>query len=1585
LVYKKYMYRGGKKFGPYYFKSVRNKEGSVSSIYLGKKNPENNKFKILGVIILIFCAVSLLGYLSYNAFIVSDMPILEDSSEFSGSDNVISESSEEESILDSQPLDNDAAIPTEEGDTNRLPIPEEGGETDEINDISIDNPQEEISKNISDEINETDIDVPLDNTTGTNLSYINSTDIIEIPINVSVNETDEISTNFSEEIDSIELNISKDNLTEINFSEFNLTNITELNLTNITEINISINESLNVTINNTNFTIIESYENVIVNKPVKWEKIISYGSEVENINISLPDNADNVSVFEIIDEKQTELIRKENNINEITGRVIFSLNEDSFFGKLLEFLKNLFKFTGAAVSEVNVEFVDEGLVINGPIQEVKVEYYLPGPTSEEVEINNGLKQIIIHSDINYTNITVYSYFDEIKSSSLGIYNSDGDVVNFTSFDLNKNDLIDYVEWISLDMNETYNASLTVLNFQSFPVVGENWTVMFNTTGTANLKVYPVNGTTWGDDPQANDLRFLEISCGNKSMNSYWSNGTIIVENYTCSETGYESSYVRTAGAHYLAFEFGETLAYAQNSAVCGETITASNTLTGDLIDCVNHGITIGAHNIVLDCAGFTIDGRKTNARHGINIGAYDGITIKNCLIKEFDNGLLTWAASTDNLLTNNTFYNNTDYGVLFNSGSNNLRMINNTISDSPAGLGVWFNSSTNITFSENEIFNNNKSGLQLTGGAAAGVQYSNFFNNHIYNNLLDGTYTGNIILNSYVSRNNITNNTIVGGTKFGFRIYSNVSDNIFANNTIANSTDHLILFGDGVPSCDNNIFIGNTFSKPSGYVFVVSLANGTTFIDNTFNSNILFSSNGRDTTFINNSWTTLTTDPDHNFTVKQYLDVKVNTSSGNLQNANVSTFNSTDFLEFSELTDSLGQIARKNLTRYFFNRTTYIYFNNYTINTTSPSASYGNDSRQVNLSSNVLVNITLSSLNAAPNTPSPILMSIDNLNNTNSILNCSATITDPNSNNLNVTVRWYKDGLLNLTDYYNNSYTSGILFNATLGEQNTTKGEVWNCSVKLSDGILDSGWGNSSGLTILNTAPVLQSSRISPISPYTLDDLLGYCNATDIDNDNITYYYKWYNGTTLFRSDSSRVECGSGHTDNGDGTCTATLRPDAAGDLTEFTNQIPATGSHYDKVDEVSADDDTTYVGGGGDTIAPSVYVLIKENGVTSAESHAATASYVTNSYSRLTRPSDNNAWVINDIDDLQIGVREVGTATQNDLYNLPASSIPVGSTINNVTVYARYMKVGKTTIVTRVTQAYVEIKYTRPLQNYTQGIEINVDNLSNSFTTKNENWSFECTGYDNVVNSTAVNSSVIILNSAPTQVTLSAPTNGINTYNRTINFVWNVASDNDSDVLTYNLLVDDDANFGAPEVNQSGVSSTNYELLSDLAVDKIYYWKVGASDATVYGDYSEVWNITIDSLLDIRLLESNINFGEIGIGNSDNTSDDSPSPFLLENNGNTLMNVSVNSTQLFIQALLPSSNYMFKIDNNSGETNSFNWLTSLFDWTNMPSAEIVAIDSLKYQNETDSAEVDIFVLVPNDEVSGSKNANVTFKASLAE
>ncbi len=49
-------------------------------------------------------------------------------------------------------------------------------------------------------------------------------------------------------------------------------------------------------------------------------------------------------------------------------------------------------------------------------------------------------------------------------------------------------------------------------------------------------------------------------------------------------------------------------------------------------------------------------------------------------------------------------------------------------------------------------------------------------------------------------------------------------------------------------------------------------------------------------------------------------------------------------------------------------------------------------------------------------------------------------------------------------------------------------------------------------------SPVMVSASISPTSPVTNNDLLGYCNATDVEGDNLSYYYLWYNGSSLFDS-----------------------------------------------------------------------------------------------------------------------------------------------------------------------------------------------------------------------------------------------------------------------------------------------------------------------------------------------------------------------------------------------------------------------------------------------------------------------------------
>jgi len=139
-----------------------------------------------------------------------------------------------------------------------------------------------------------------------------------------------------------------------------------------------------------------------------------------------------------------------------------------------------------------------------------------------------------------------------------------------------------------------------------------------------------------------------------------------------------------------------------------------------------------------------------------------------------------------------------------------------------------------------------------------------------------------------------------------------------------------------------------------------------------------------------------------------------------------------------------------------------------------------------------------------------------------------------------------------------------------------------------------------------------------------------------------------------------------------------------------------------------------------------------------------------------------------------------------------------------------------------------------------------------------------------------------------------------------------------------------------------------------------------------------------LNSVVTISATTNSISFGSLGPGVTDNTTDDSPAPFVIQNDGNSLVNISVNASQLFDQTLLDNDPYQFKIDN-STETGSFSWLTSLINWLDMPSAAVVAIDSLKYEDDTDTAEVDILVTIPSDELAGSKSSTVYFEAALAE
>jgi hypothetical protein len=303
-----------------------------------------------------------------------------------------------------------------------------------------------------------------------------------------------------------------------------------------------------------------------------------------------------------------------------------------------------------------------------------------------------------------------------------------------------------------------------------------------------------------------------------------------------------------------------------------------------------------------------------------------------------------------------------------------------------------------------------------------------------------------------------------------------------------------------------------------------------------------------------------------------------------------------------------------------------------------------------------------------------------------------------------------------------------------------------------------------------------------------------------------------------------------------------------------------------------------------------------------------------------------------------------------------------------------------------------IEINYTSDYETSTTFSSI----LKSGNTTKNENWSCSIRFDDGLLKSGWGNSSnLTILNSFPI-VNLSYPTNGLNIVNRTPNFNW-TSSDADGDILEYeiNITLLGSSNCVDPERDITGINDENYTIAESSYLKCLhdnqdwYQWKVRASDdfGLTYGNWTDLWNFTIDSVLTIELLNDTINFGSINITQTNDTSDDNPLPFLIENKGNCLINVTLNSTPLWTSIRANSDNYRYKVDNKTGESGAFDYELSDIDWTQVPiyPNNKTAIVYFNWSNANDLVEIDLFVEVPENEPPGSKFSNITFISRLAE
>ena len=163
---------------------------------------------------------------------------------------------------------------------------------------------------------------------------------------------------------------------------------------------------------------------------------------------------------------------------------------------------------------------------------------------------------------------------------------------------------------------------------------------------------------------------------------------------------------------------------------------------------------------------------------------------------------------------------------------------------------------------------------------------------------------------------------------------------------------------------------------------------------------------------------------------------------------------------------------------------------------------------------------------------------------------------------------------------------------------------------------------------------------------------------------------------------------------------TQILYPNAAGDLTQFSTVEPSSISHFQAVDETSADDDTSYIESGTDELTNDYQIVIKENSTITEVQKGKSTSYVNYTHEFTTKPSDSSAFTVTDINNLQIGVNFTGTdnpTDQTDLFNIQDWPHNSADTINSITVTARYKDSQAAGSLDRMrcTQVFVTVDYT--------------------------------------------------------------------------------------------------------------------------------------------------------------------------------------------------------------------------------------------------------------------------------------------------
>ncbi|MBN2052100.1 hypothetical protein JW756_01235 [Candidatus Woesearchaeota archaeon] len=238
--------------------------------------------------------------------------------------------------------------------------------------------------------------------------------------------------------------------------------------------------------------------------------------------------------------------------------------------------------------------------------------------------------------------------------------------------------------------------------------------------------------------------------------------------------------------------------------------------------------------------------------------------------------------------------------------------------------------------------------------------------------------------------------------------------------------------------------------------------------------------------------------------------------------------------------------------------------------------------------------------------------------------------------------------------------------------------------------------------------------------------------------------------------------------------------------------------------------------------------------------------------------------------------------------------------------------------------------------------------------------------------------------NTAPTTPTLWYPAdNNATVFERKPNFNWTTSTDAEGDDITYTLNIScaPSATCACTAISED-ITTTNYTVTDALCVDTPYNWTVIACDSYEECSVATQFNFSIDSQILLTVIVNSTSFADITIGTSNDTTDNSPNPLVVRNDGNVLLNLTINATSLFTSTNKKTTDYQYAAAENETSVYAASCTQTAFaDLTTTPTNYIC---NLTYEDDADQADLEIKITVPPDEEPGSKSSIMTITASQA-